>query len=83
MNYLRSLLNGKQSGWLEMTKKALPRKSRSYPQSARCFSTNFPLNMENSGVKCYVPLTDFQVLAKKFTKLFKRYQREVQHVKKS
>ncbi len=61
-----------------MTKKAraLPRKSRQYPQTERCFSINFPLGIEQSGIKCFVPLEDYRTLEKKYVQLFKQYKRK-------
>lgn len=37
------------------------------------FSLNFQNHMLNSGIKCFVPLTDYKKLERKYFKLFKKY----------
>lgn len=56
--------------------KALPRPERSYPQTHRIFSTNFLPHMLANDSRCFVPLSDFQKLEKKYLQLFKRYRRK-------
>ena len=57
--------------------RALPRGQRSHPQEALIFSTNFPTQMLTHSEKCFVPLSDYAKLQKKYTQLFKRYKRKV------
>ena len=56
-------------------KKAKPRRERQYPQVARVFSTNFPDAFEGHDGKCYVPLEDYNKLARKYRGMFRRYQK--------
>jgi len=48
-------------------------------REARVFSLNFLDNMFKSGIKSYVPFYQYLKLEKKYTLLFKRYQRETGH----
>jgi hypothetical protein len=59
--------------------RAEPRKSRSWPQAARVFSTNFPSQIENHPSKCFVAHEDYMVLERRYVQLFKRYKRETKH----
>lgn len=64
----------------KVIKKALPRGQRNYPQEARVVSTNFDANIKalvaSTGERCFVPLSDYNKLEKKYLTLFKRYRRE-------
>ncbi len=59
--------------------RAKPRRERTYPQVERVVSLNFPDGIKacvkDSGSICFVPVTDFRKLERKYLQLFKRYQR--------
>lgn len=56
-------------------KKALPRRERVYPQSARCFSTNFMDQLLSHDSKTFVPMEDYRKLERRYLRLFNRLQR--------
>jgi hypothetical protein len=60
---------------MKKQKRAKPRGYRSYPQTNRVLSLNFPEGLKDVKEKCFVPLKDYNKLNKKYLALFKRYQR--------
>lgn len=60
-----------------MSKKvrAKPRQERTWPQVERCLSINFLTGFKQVQDKCFVPLSDFRRLEKKYHSLLKRYFR--------
>jgi hypothetical protein len=45
------------------------------------YSKNFPLGFERTKENCFVTLKSYRDMEKKYTKLFRRYQRESQRLK--
>lgn len=58
-------------------KKAKARRDRQYPQTARVFSTHFPAGFERHKDACFVPLEDYNKLARKYQWMFERYLKAV------
>lgn len=57
--------------------KPIPRDQRNVKRE-RMFSTNYPDHISNSGIKCWVPWTDFLSLKIRYEKLVKRRRRELE-----
>ena len=57
--------------------KIIPRDNRKNTQS-RIFSKNFQVNIDDSGIKCWVPWEDYLSLKTRYEKLVKRRRREIE-----
>lgn len=55
--------------------RALPRRERTFPQTDRVFSTNFPDQLLSHPNRCFVPVEDYRKLERKYLALFNRYIR--------
>jgi hypothetical protein len=55
--------------------RAKPRRERNWPQVERVYSTNFLEFIERSDEKCFVPLSDYRKLQKRYFGLLNRYKR--------